>query len=70
MDRYQNVHYIGDLTDIFDDMHDSTDCILDTFRHTNYGVPEKIAKRIFESVEPYLGQEFHIKRKNSAVNPI
>lgn len=70
MGSYQNVYYIGDFTDIFDSMDDPTDCILDTFRHTNYRVSEKIAKRIFESVEPYLGQEECIKRKNSIAKPI
>lgn len=70
MDSYPNAHYIGDFTDIFDSMPNPTDCILDSFRHTNYRVSEKIAKRILESVEPYLGQEDCGKRKNSTAKPI
>lgn len=70
MDSYPNVHYMGDFTAIFDSMQDPTDCILDSFRHTNYRVSEKIAKRIFESVEPYLGQEDCRKRNDSTAKPI
>lgn len=70
MEKYQNVHYIGDFTDIFSGMYDPISCILDTFRHTNYRVSEKIARRIFTSAEPYFGQELGIKGKNSIENPI
>lgn len=70
MGTYQNVHYIGDFTDIFCDIPDPVSCILDTFRHTNYRVSEKIAKRIFTSAEQYLEQQPGIKVKNSIKTPI
>lgn len=70
MEKYQNVHYIGDFSDIFDGMHDPLSCILDTFRHTNYRVSEKIAERIYASAEPYFGLESSIKEINTIGEPI
>jgi len=70
MERYQSVHYIGDFSDVFDSIQNPLSCILDTFRHINYRASEKIAERIYTSVEPYVRQESSIKVISSIKNPI
>lgn len=70
MKQYQNAYYIGDFSDIFDNMHDPLSCILNSFRHTNYKVSERIAERIYTLMEPYLGQKGSIKAKSSIRNSI
>jgi cytidyltransferase-like protein len=70
LERYQSVHYIGDFSDIFDNIHNPISCILDSFRHINYRASEKIAERIYASVKPYLGQESSIKERDYFKSPI
>ena len=70
MERCQSVHYIGDFSDIFENIRNPASYILDSFRHINYKISERIAERIYASVEPYFGQKGSIKAENSIRNPI
>lgn len=70
MNQYQNVHYIGNFSNIFDNIKNPLSCILDTFRHTNYRVSEIAARQIYTNVRQYLRQERCLEGKNDVVNPI
>lgn len=51
---YKQVHYLGNLSDIYSELEDPLSCILDNFRHVNYRVNQLIAERVYSALLPYL----------------
>lgn len=51
---YKQVHYLGNLSDIYSGLEDPLSCILDNFRHVNYRVNQLIAERVYSALLPYL----------------
>lgn len=51
---YEQVHYLGNLSDIYSGLEDPLSCILDNFRHVNYRVNQLIAERVYSALLPYL----------------
>lgn len=54
MKRYDNVFYLGEYSSIYEDIYHPISYVLDTFRHVNYVISEKIARRVYTQIEPYL----------------
>lgn len=51
LELYINAKYIGDLSDVYDDVENPLECVLDTFRHSNYKISQKIAKYIYDYIK-------------------
>lgn len=60
---YEQVHYLGSLSDIYSELEDPLSCILDNFRHVNYRVNQLIAERVYSALVPYLNQKEVVEKK-------
>lgn len=55
MKRHGRICYLGEYSDIYQDICNPTAYVLDTFRHVNYFISKKIAERLYTQIKPYLG---------------